>query len=121
MPRIALVLSCLFGLLLAAPAFAHGKLERSTPRAGSVVKASPAEVRLWFTEKLEPAFSRVEVRNGAGERVEAGPVEVDAGKRSIVSVKLKPLAPGSYTVDWHVVSVDTHSTSGRFSFEVKPQ
>jgi copper resistance protein C len=31
---------------------------------------------------------------------------------------VKPLAPGVYQVQWHVISVDTHRTQGNFSFTV---
>ena len=30
----------------------------------------------------------------------------------------KPLSPGTYDVDWHAVSVDTHRVNGHFSFKV---
>ena len=33
-------------------------------------------------------------------------------------VGLKPLNPGSFTVHWHAVSVDTHTTEGTFSFQI---
>ena len=29
------------------------------------------------------------------------------------------LKPGTYTVDWHVVSVDGHKTKGHYTFSVK--
>jgi len=37
-----------------------------------------------------------------------------------LKVPLKPLPPGTYTVDWHALSVDTHTTQGHFTFEIKP-
>jgi methionine-rich copper-binding protein CopC len=51
---------------------------------------------------------------------------VDEGKptplndRRVLSVKLKTLPPGIYSVEWHVTSVDTHKTEGHFTFTVKP-
>ena len=35
-----------------------------------------------------------------------------------LQIGLKSLPPGTYTVSWHVVSVDTHPTEGTFTFEV---
>jgi methionine-rich copper-binding protein CopC len=35
-------------------------------------------------------------------------------------VPLRSLAPGTYRVAWHVVSVDTHRTEGAYTFAVKP-
>jgi methionine-rich copper-binding protein CopC len=39
----------------ATVALAHAFLERADPRVGSTVRTPPAQVRLWFTEQLEPA------------------------------------------------------------------
>jgi methionine-rich copper-binding protein CopC len=33
-------------------------------------------------------------------------------------VSLKPLRPGTYKVSWRVLSVDTHTTEGTFTFRV---
>jgi methionine-rich copper-binding protein CopC len=33
-------------------------------------------------------------------------------------VPVKKLAAGTYTVIWHVTSVDTHKTQGKFQFTV---
>ena len=55
----------------------------------------------------------------AGARVDEGkPTPQDDGR--VLSVKLKPLPPGVYAVEWHVTSVDTHKTEGHFTFTVKP-
>ena len=35
-----------------------------------------------------------------------------------MTVGLKALAPGSYKVRWHALSVDTHTTEGAFTFTV---
>lgn len=99
----------------AAGARAHAKLDRADPRAGSTVSSSPNQITLHFTEKLEPKFSRVEVRNAAGDRVDQGDVSVSG---SVMQVGLKVLPPGTYSVRWRVLSVDTHMTKGSFSFRV---
>ena len=31
-----------------------------------------------------------------------------------------PLAAGTYKVEWHAVSTDTHKTQGSYSFTVNP-
>lgn len=35
-----------------------------------------------------------------------------------MQIGLNPLPPGTYTVKWHVVSVDTHPSQGIFTFDV---
>jgi methionine-rich copper-binding protein CopC len=113
----ARLLACLAMVGFAAPAFAHAFLEHAAPAAGETLASAPRQVALAFTEQLEPAFSGVMVTDSAGRNVEAGRVVV-AGES--MSVALKPLAPGTYRVTWHAVSVDTHRTDGAYSFTVKP-
>jgi methionine-rich copper-binding protein CopC len=105
-------------LLGTGVAWSHAFLERAEPRVGSTVKAAPSQVRVWFTEALEPAFSTLEVVNQSGDRVDRGPARVDAASPSMLQVPLKPLAPGTYRVKWRVLSVDTHVTEGDFTFSV---
>jgi methionine-rich copper-binding protein CopC len=78
------------------------------------VASSPGQVTLYFTQNLEPRFSRAEVRNSAGARVDQG-VSVSG---SVMRVSIRTLPPGTYRVSWRVLSVDTHTTEGAFSFTV---
>jgi methionine-rich copper-binding protein CopC len=103
-------------LVLTAPvAFAHAMLDRAEPRVGNTVATAPREVRLWFTQKLEQAFSTVEVTDGSGQRVDSGKPRVNGNE---IAVSVKSLAPGTYRVNWRVLSTDTHTTDGNFSFSV---
>ena len=99
---------------------AHAFLDRAEPRVGSVVKVAPTEVKLWFTEEIEPAFSSVKVLDATGGQVDRNDVRVDSSERAVLRVSLKPLPAGAYTVEWRVVSVDTHDTNGSFAFRVLP-
>ena len=102
-------------LLLGNPAaHAHAFLDHANPRVGSTVRTAPHEVTLWFTQKLEPSFSSAQVTDGSGARVDQGAHA--AGMQIHVSVK--PLPPGTYRVRWKVLSVDTHTTEGSFTFRV---
>jgi methionine-rich copper-binding protein CopC len=107
--------------LLVAPvaASAHAMLDHASPAVGSAVAAPPKEVVLSFTEKLEPKFSSIEVRNMQGAAVQAGKATLGAAPTDL-RVALKPLPPGTYKVIWRVLSVDTHRTNGSFTFRVGP-
>jgi methionine-rich copper-binding protein CopC len=93
---------------------AHARLDHASPAVGSTVGSSPGQVTLHFTEGLEPKFSGAEVHNSAGARVDTG----HSASGNTLSVNLKGLSPGTYTVSWHVLSVDTHKTQGSFNFRV---
>jgi methionine-rich copper-binding protein CopC len=104
-------------LLTAAtsPGGAHAFLDRADPRVGNKVATPPRAITLWFTQKLEPAFSNITVTNGTGERVDTGKARVSGNQ---MSISLRPGGSGTYHVNWHVLSVDTHTTDGNFTFQV---
>ena len=104
--------------VLAPPAHAHAALERAVPGVGSVVRTPPAEVRLRFTQRLEPAFSVVRVFDGGGRQVDRRDVRVDAKDAALLRVSLPALSPGAYRVRFRVLSVDAHVTEGTFTFEL---
>jgi methionine-rich copper-binding protein CopC len=52
--------------------------------------------------------------------VTAGAATAVPGNTAQLRVPLKDLAPGTYTVIWRVLSVDTHRSKGEFSFRVGP-
>jgi methionine-rich copper-binding protein CopC len=114
--KIAIILTA---ILLPAATQAHALLDHANPRVGSTVAAAPKELLLWFTEKLEPAFSTVEVSNAQGAVV-SGKAQVERGDGTELRVPLKALPPGTYLVSWRVLSVDTHRTQGSFTFRVGP-
>jgi methionine-rich copper-binding protein CopC len=103
---------------LAPPAAAHAFLDHALPAVGSTVHAPPPQVKLWFTEKLEPAFSMAEVSNSTGKRIDRADARVDEGDRTVLTVSVPQLGPGRYRVKWRVLSVDTHVTEGDYSFDV---
>jgi methionine-rich copper-binding protein CopC len=106
--------------LVAGVALAHSFLERAEPRAGSTLKAAPTEVRLRFTERLEPAFSTVRVTDEKGRRVDRGEAQTEPAAPRQLRVPLDPIGPGRYAVHWRVLSVDSHVVEGEFSFRVAP-
>ena len=102
-------------LLATAETNAHAMLDHAEPRVGNKVATAPHEVTLWFTQKLEPAFSTITVTNAAGERVDSGKTRVSGNQ---MSVPLRAGGAGTYRVNWHVLSVDSHNTDGSFTFQV---
>jgi len=104
---------------------AHGTLLRTVPAANATVAERPSEIRLWFNESIERRFSRVTVSRAerdaatgelqAQERVDEG-LEEGPGVTRELAVKLpETLAPGVYLVQWRVLSIDSHRTTGKFT------
>lgn len=102
-------------------AFAHAFLDHAQPGVGATVSAAPGEIVLSFTQNIVPAFSGVTLKGEGGAAVPAGKAVLDPGTQNRLRVKIeKALKAGTYLVTWHVVSVDTHPTSGTYKFTVAP-
>jgi methionine-rich copper-binding protein CopC len=97
---------------------AHAFLKRAEPAVGGTVQTSPAEVRIWFTENIEPAFSTIQVFDASGKEVDKRVVRVGHSNHALLLVSLPRLAAGIYKVMWRVVSIDSHVTKGSFTFRV---
>ncbi len=119
MQRTAFALAVFACVALPLPAaWAHAFLDHAVPAVGSSVPTAPAAVTMWFTQQLEPAFTTATVTDKAGNTVDTGPAKVDPKDPTELQVPLKPLPPGTYSVAWHALSVDTHTTTGHFTFTV---
>ena len=116
----SLFVAVVFGFGVSS-ADAHAFLDHSDPRVGGSVSSAPRQITLWFTQNLEPAFSTAIVNDANGARVNEGKARVNAGSPNVLQVSLKHLSPGTYRVFWRVLSVDTHTTEGSFSFRVGSQ
>ena len=115
MRMLILAASFLFLVMAGDAADAHATLDHAEPRVGSTVPAAPREVVLTYDQNLEPAFSSIEVSDASGTRVDLGKSKISGG---VMRVGLKQLPPGTYRVRWRVLSVDTHTTEGNFTFHV---
>jgi copper resistance protein C len=102
-------------VLCCTAALAHAFLDEATPRVGSVVQAAPREITLRFTQEIEPAFSGATVTDASGERVDRDKPDIEG---NVMHVPLRPIGVGPYRVTWRVLSVDTHTSEGAFSFTV---
>jgi len=107
-------------LMIPSLAFAHAFLHHASPPVGSQIPVSPSAVTITYTEGVEPNFSTIEVDNAQGARVDKADPHLVGGDKTKLAVSLPKLPPGRYTVIWHVTSVDTHKTEGRFNFSVSP-
>jgi copper resistance protein C len=115
MRRTALIAILPLLLLGIREAAAHAFLDHASPLVGSTVASAPSEVTLTFTQKLETAFSTMSVTNAAGQRVDGGSVSVSG---NTMRVSIRAAGAGTYRVTWRVLSVDTHTTQGNFTFRV---
>lgn len=114
-----ILLAAAFVFADAGAAFAHAQLQSASPPVGATV-SPPGEIRLTFSEGVEPKFCGVTVVSASGAAQAVGRPSVAPGNDKTLVVRLgKTLAPGAHTVKWRAVSVDMHRTQGEFDFTVK--
>jgi methionine-rich copper-binding protein CopC len=87
--------------------------------AGSVVGLPPSTVTLWFSQRIEPAFSKIRVLGPTAFRSTKVIRRLTLPRRSR-SVSRSQARPGTYRVQWRVLSLDSHVNEDHFTFEVRP-
>ena len=117
---IASGIAMFIGLIHSA-AMAHSHLKTSVPAAGATVAAGQSEIRLQFDAAIEPRFSKISIELKGGWPVASEPATSDPADKTILIAKFaQPLQAGTYNVNWHAVSADTHKVKGSFTFQVRP-
>ena len=110
---------------------AHGILIRAAPPVDARVTERPGQIRLWFNESVEHRFSRVTVHRATRDAAtgELQPQErIDAGlspgpriTQELAVTLPETLTPGLYLVQWKVLSIDSHRTTGKFTLTYDPK
>ena len=114
----SLTVATLVLLAVAPTAFGHALYLRSEPASGGQLVA-PGQVQVWFTEDVEPSFSKLEVLDGARRRVDSADTRPAPGDARSLVVSVGALPDGTYTVSWQALSaVDGHVTRGVFPLVV---
>lgn len=119
-------------LMVGFPAFvlAHATLIRVDPAADTTVTKPPSEIHLWFNELVERRFSRIVVHRAMRDAAsgEIQPQEridtrLSSGPRVTQDLAVAlpdTLPPGLYLIQWQVLSIDSHRTSGKFTLTFDP-
>lgn len=120
MKRLALPFLAAAAALADGAALAHPLPREASPAPNAVLPASPAELRITFSEGLIAPFSGLALKNAAGQSAPLGPATVDPRDKKQLSARVTArLPPGTYTVFWHAVGDDTHHVAGHYSFQVR--
>ena len=92
---ITLLLITIGFLVVARAGWAHAFLDHAEPAVGSRVPGSPPAVRIWFTEKLEIAFCKLQVFDESGKEVDKRDQAGGAGDPALLTVSLRHSRPAN--------------------------
>ena len=102
----------------------RGDTPRCSRRSRRRAACSPNrrhEVRLTYSERIEPRFAVISVTDADGNQQIAGsPARTRRRSRTRSSCPLKRISQGWYLVWWRVISADGHPVRGAFTFAVGP-
>jgi copper transport protein len=127
---VALPLALLITWFFPQDVSAHAILLRSDPARDSVLSASPSQIRMWFSEDLNPTFSTAYVVNAANSaanvqkniktHVDKGDAQISATDTREMDISLKPDLPSAvYVVLYRTQSAqDGHILYGSFLFTI---
>ena len=114
MRRLALI-GLLVALAAPADALAHASVRSTFPAYRERVEAAPRQVQLRFDQVVKALPDSVVVLDADGRRRSG----TTTSEHTTVSVPVRPLPRGAYTVRWHVISGDGHVVSGVYTFATK--
>lgn len=106
-------------LAAASPAWAHAHLVKSNP-AVNAVAASPRQLSLTFSERLVPAFSKLELAMNMSGHSLAIPLKTGVGAdgRTLIGTPQHGLMKGAYLIKWTAATTDGHKMTGSVPFRV---
>ena len=102
---------------------AHSQLVSSQPGAGETLPAPPTEIRLAFSEPIDPHYTSLDLLDGTGKAILVGAGAPDPTDPHILVAAIPPGTAmpldSLYTVDWRALSAaDGHTTEGFLAFGV---
>ncbi|WP_301471539.1 copper resistance CopC family protein [Brachybacterium sp.] len=103
--------------VLPLPAHAHDTLIETDPSDGETLETSPEAITLTYSADVLEVSPVVRIDDADGEPVSEVTPTVDGP--TVTAELEEPLAAGTYTVQWRVVSSDGHPIEGSFTFDVE--
>src|SRR5260221_12080623 len=117
---MALQLALCLSFFLPAPPSANAILLHSDPAKDAVLHTPAQQVRMWYSDDWNPAFSAAVVVNATNHRVDKQDAHVSPADSKEMDVSLNPnLPPAVYVVIYRTDSAaDGHILRGSFIFTV---
>lgn len=111
-----LLIGVVLGFVGVSQASAHAVLTQSIPANGSIVQDSPQQIVLEFSDSIFP----VEIKLLDKDGLEVVVLANEESSNNSVRIDLdEELEPGTYLIQYRVVSSDSHPVAGSIAFAVQ--
>ncbi|MBE1284469.1 MAG: copper resistance protein CopC [Rhodobacteraceae bacterium] len=101
--------------MLATSAFAHSKMETTTPENGATIADVPSMITFSFTDDIR--LTKVNMIHQ-----DAPSVMLDLGEQThfdrAFALPLQSMGEGTYRIEWRGLGADGHAMQGEFTFTV---
>ena len=98
---------------------AHAQLIKAEPARRAALDRAPAQIRLWFNEEIEGAYTTLTVSDANKKLVTDAKPKVVADDPKSIILPMPKTNPGKYKVKFRVLSVDGHIVDSTFNYTVK--
>ena len=98
---------------------AHAQLIKAEPARRAALDKAPAQIRLWFNEEIEGAYTTLTVFDANKKLVTNAKPKVVADDPKSIILPMPKTNPGKYKVKFRVLSVDGHIVDSTFNYTVK--
>lgn len=112
-----LLIITLLLMLFPVTANAHSGLASSTPMEGGTLEESPTEIQFLFEAAIQQGSMTVTDKSGKDFPV----YDISFSDKELLGKLDEELPNGAYTVDWNVISQDSHEITGTLTFNVETE
>lgn len=99
----------------ATSAFAHSRVDSTTPENGAVIAEAPVEIGFNFAADIRLTRVVMTYEDHSAVRLDLG-AQTSFGQ--VFTLPLKAMGSGSYNIEWRGLGKDGHAMQGDFMFSV---
>lgn len=114
--RLALALVAAAACPLASAAT---RLVSSLPVPGQVLAAPPTDIRLVFSDRVDPRHTVIKLVSAKGQRYDCDRPVADRDDPNMLVAAVPVLRSGSWRAHWIATAADGHRLHGDVSFSIK--
>ncbi len=100
---------------LATSAFAHSRVDNTTPENGTTIATVPSDISFQFAKKIRLTQVNMLHEDHPSVRLDLGE-QTSFGRE--FSLPLEGMGEGTYRIEWRGLGADGHAMQGDFSFTV---